>query len=234
MPTHSNSHQACSSNVTTKSEHNPKYGTKVCATEISFHNPSEAITSTKYDVDETLDIKDEIIKDVETKEVTGQRFNKKYESEVRSVDLGEDSLAGNMKQLSQKQQEMKNLETEIKYKCKKCARSYKDNRHLTFHRKYECDVTRQFTCNFCGKLFKRKAHMNAHVDMVHLKSNSKRTKAKYTCNYCTRSYKYLRSLNRHKREVHAGIKRQFICDYCGHIASQKNNLGTHINSRHLK
>ncbi|XP_033209215.1 zinc finger protein 888-like [Belonocnema kinseyi] len=87
-------------------------------------------------------------------------------------------LAGNMKQLGQKKQYIQNLELEVQYKCKKCARSYKEKKYLTYHQKYECDVTPQFACNFCGKLFKRKYHVNAHEGVVHLKSNSKTSKAK--------------------------------------------------------
>ncbi|XP_033231768.1 zinc finger protein 567-like [Belonocnema kinseyi] len=240
-----------SSHVTKKPERNPKYGKKSCTTEISFYNSSKAINSIlydddktleikektveiEYDYDETLDIKEENIQDRETEKVTSRRFNTKYESKVCSVDLGEDILAVNIEQQSHKQQEMKNLKPEIQYKCKKCARSYKKKSYLTFHRKYECDVLPQFACHFCGRRFKQKNNMIRHVGLVHLKSNTKISKTKYNCNICERSYKYLRSLNQHKLIKHAGIIRQFVCDYCGHKANQKYYLAIHIHSHHLK
>lgn len=140
----------------------------------------------------------------------------------------------NMNQPSHKKQEIQYSEPENKYKCTKCARSYKAKKNLTYHRKYECDVIPQFVCNFCGKRFKQKCNMSRHVDLVHIKSNSQISKKKYICDNCTRSYSSLCGLNRHKREIHAGVKRHFTCHYCGHKARQKNYLRIHINSRHLK
>lgn len=139
-----------------------------------------------------------------------------------------------MKEPSQKKQEIQILKPENKYKCKKCARRYKKKSHLTYHRKYECEVTPQFTCNFCGKLFKRKTHVNAHVGAVHRKSNSETSESKVNCNYCTRSYSCLRNLNRHKREKHAAVTPIFICDYCGHETNRKCKLGIHIYGWHLE
>ncbi|XP_033231766.1 zinc finger imprinted 3-like [Belonocnema kinseyi] len=239
------------SHLTTKPECIPKYETISGTTEIYLPNRPEDKTLIIYDdaetsqiteeiieignkYDKTLDIQDEMIQDRETKEVTRRRFNKKYDAKVCSVDLGEYILASNIKHQSQKQQKIKNLEPENKYKCKKCARSYKEKKNLTNHTKYECDVTPQFACNFCGKRFKQKSNMNRHVGLVHLKSNAQISKMKYNCNNCKRSYSSLGTLNRHKREIHVGVKRQFICDYCGHKASQKCYLAVHIYSRHHK
>ncbi|XP_033231765.1 zinc finger protein 616-like [Belonocnema kinseyi] len=218
---------------------NTNYESNVCTGEISFHSDSQTKVLLEYDNDETLEIKDEVIQDLDTEEILSRSFNTKYESKKWTVDTKKDMVADNMKQPRQKKQprpkkqRIQNLEKENKYKCEKCARSYKDKKHLTFHRKYECDVTPQFPCNFCGKLFKRKSHMKTHVGVMHLKSNLEASKQKYNCNFCAGSYSSVHTLYSHKRVVHAGVRRQYICHYCGHKVSKKIRLVTHINFRHL-
>ncbi|XP_033209012.1 zinc finger protein 492-like [Belonocnema kinseyi] len=218
----------------TRPKRNPQFRTKSLTSEISFPNEFRSKTLIKYDNDETLDIKEEIIQDQETEEVTCPNFNTKYAVKECIVNINVDMLASNVKQLSQKKEYIQNLKPEVKYKCKKCARSYKEKKYLTYHQTYECDVTPQFKCNFCGKLFKRKSHVNAHARVVHLKSNSETSKAKYNCDNCTRSYNSSRALTRHKREKHAAVPPEFICDYCGRKMNQKSSLATHIHCCHFK
>ncbi|XP_033209320.1 zinc finger protein 708-like [Belonocnema kinseyi] len=222
-----------------KPTHMVKYGTKPCATEVDFHNNSEAlkikeeIIEIECDYDETLDIKKENIQDQETKIVADRNFST-FESKVCSVDIREYILAGKMKERSEKNREIRNLDSENKYKCKKCARSYKQKSGLYNHQKFECYVTPQFTCNLCGKLFKRKSTMNRHVSHIHLNQKSNPSKVKYNCNNCTRSYNSYVALTRHKCEIHAELKRRFICDHCGYKTYQKNRLGPHIYRNHFK
>ncbi|XP_033231760.1 zinc finger protein 69 homolog [Belonocnema kinseyi] len=221
--------QESSSKATVRRKRNPKYETKSSTSEFSFHNNSEAKTIIKYETDETLDIKQEIIHDEETTEVTDPSLNQKNESKVCTVYVKEDFLVSNMKQQRQNKQEIQNSEPEIKYKCKKCARSYKEKKYLTIHKKYECGVTPQFMCHLCGRQCRHKSSFNSHMRIFHLpKSNSETSKVNYNCDNCTRSYNSTRGLARHKREKHAAVIPEFICDYCGHKTNRKFQLGIHI------
>lgn len=131
-----------------------------------------------------------------------------------------------------RKQRIEDTKREKKYKCEKCARSYRQKGTLNIHQKYECDVQPQFECKFCGKRFKQKSYINSHINRVHQKTNSDTAPTKYDCNKCTRSYKSLNTLTRHKRVEHAEVKRQFTCDYCSHQSKQKTHLSNHINSQH--
>lgn len=124
-------------------------------------------------------------------------------------------------------------ESDMKYKCEKCARTYKQKRTLYTHVKYECDVTPQFTCNFCSKPFKRKQNLWRHTDLLHQKTNLKTLKERRNCNKCSRSYSTKSALNRHKRIQHEGITRQFICNDCDYRTTDKVNLYRHITLYHI-
>ncbi|XP_033231764.1 zinc finger protein 808-like [Belonocnema kinseyi] len=223
-----------SSNATKRPKCTSKYRKKPYTTEISFHNNSEAKILIEYDNDETVDIKDEITQDQDTEEVTGRSFNTKYDLKVCTGRTREGMLAGIMKQPSQQKQEDQDSEPKNKYKCTKCARSYKAKGQLTKHQKYQCGVMPKFRCQLCYRRFKLKDYLNRHVKVVHCKTSSDTSDKKYNCNNCTRTYTSIRNLNRHKREKHAAVKPQFICDYCGHKTNQMSNLKTHITCLHLK
>ncbi|XP_033210168.1 zinc finger protein 678-like isoform X2 [Belonocnema kinseyi] len=183
-------------------------------THISSDNNSSANTLIEYENDDNLEIKEEVIEDKEE----------------------EDISAGNSELWSQNKQRIQESRHKLgkKYKCKKCARTYSHLYSLTHHLKYECDVTPQFDCTFCGKQFKRKNHMNRHVGLVHLKKNLETSQKTYNCDQCSRSYKRSYDLNRHKRKQHEEIRRHFTCDFCGYNALEKSHLSRHITARHLK
>ncbi|XP_033209230.1 zinc finger protein 502-like [Belonocnema kinseyi] len=135
--------------------------------------------------------------------------------------------------LALKNQEISEPNPEIKYKCKKCTRIYKNKSYLNYHEKYECGVMPQFTCKFCGHLFKRNSHMNEHIDQVHQNTSStKSVLLMHKCDICPRSYIWRTHLSRHKRLVHAAVKPQFICDCCGYKSDQKSNLAKHMTTVH--
>ncbi|XP_033210157.1 zinc finger protein 91-like isoform X2 [Belonocnema kinseyi] len=209
---------------------------KFITTEILPANNSDANNSTcmvAYDIDETLEIKQEFIQE-ET--VTIQRYDTQYKSTFCPGEIRKHDVLF-VKQLSnQKKQKIldSKQKLESKYKCEKCARSYKWKKHLNHHLRYECDVTPQFICKFCGKQFSRKFNMNTHINDLHLKTYLKPPKTEHNCDQCCRSYTAISSLNKHKRLKHAEVKPQFFCDSCDFQTKEKSYLLKHIISRHLK
>ncbi|XP_033231791.1 zinc finger protein 816-like [Belonocnema kinseyi] len=186
-----------------------------------------------YDDDETLEIKEEII---ENQNTTSKKRNKKYESKLCVVDLRKDNILSTEKKLCSKKKQ-KVHESKCKpgktYKCKKCARSYKQKHTLKSHQKYECNVMPQYNCQFCGKLFKRVFSRNRHVRVVHLNTNLEASPTRHNCDKCSRSYTWRGDLNRHQRLVHAAVAPQFNCDICDYKTKLKGCLATHIVSKHI-
>ncbi|XP_033208888.1 zinc finger protein 540-like [Belonocnema kinseyi] len=192
---------------------------------------SGAKTFIQYDIDETLEIKEEFIQDPET--ITVHEGNKSNKSAFCTIYIKEDdTLKAKPKLQITKKQEFHKSEQEMKYTCKKCARAYKHKQTLTFHQKFECGVMPQFSCKLCGKLFKRKYDMNAHVHRMHHKSDSIKSVLVHNCDQCSQSYTCPISLNQHKRLKHAVVKPKFICDFCGYKTNRKAILVKHVAARH--
>ncbi|XP_033231840.1 zinc finger protein 681-like [Belonocnema kinseyi] len=190
----------------------------------------EEMIETEYNDDETLKMKEEIIEDQENKsQKCDQKFYTMDMKDTHNVAISKKLPSHNNDKIRESEQE-----PQKKYKCKKCARSYKLKKLLNHHLKYECDVSSQFICKFCGKIFKRKTHMNTHLVRVHHEINMKTSALTHKCDKCWRSYNWLSGLCRHKRIYHANVKSQFICDLCGHKTNQKNCLEKHITSLHLE
>ncbi|XP_033210155.1 zinc finger protein 85-like [Belonocnema kinseyi] len=147
---------------------------------------------------------------------------------------GDDISKSEPKVRGSKNQKFQDSNTEMKYTCTKCARTYKRKQTLTFHCKYECGVMPQFSCKLCGKLFKRKYDMNIHVDHVHHKTRSRKSVSMHKCDICPRSYIWPNDLTRHKRTGHGSVVPQFFYDSCEYKTNMKRNLLKHIASSHLK
>ncbi|XP_073968556.1 uncharacterized protein isoform X1 [Rhodnius prolixus] len=56
---------------------------------------------------------------------------------------------------------------ECGFNCSRCQRIYKYKRNLTYHLKNECGVQRQFECQHCNKRFKQRSHLKVH-QITHL------------------------------------------------------------------
>ena len=78
-------------------------------------------------------------------------------------------------------------------------------------------------CKECGKLFKKKKILNAHIRAIH-------EGRKYPCEQCQHQATTMGSLNRHRRAIHEGIK--YPCGKCAHQATSNGDLVRHIRSGH--
>ncbi|XP_033231825.1 zinc finger protein 718-like [Belonocnema kinseyi] len=208
-------------------------GSNSCTTTYLFSgNKSGAKTLIEYDSDETLEIKEEVIQDPTT--IICQKGNQANESKFCTFYIRADNfLEVTRKPKTLKKQKSQESKPNKKYTCNKCARSYARKGTLTAHQKFECGVSPQFRCEFCGKLFKWKSDMNVHVDRVHRKKRPTTSILMHKCDKCSQSYRFSGSLNRHKRLEHAAVKPQFSCDVCEYKSKRKSNLSSHIILKHL-
>ncbi|XP_033210172.1 zinc finger protein 624-like [Belonocnema kinseyi] len=152
-----------------KSTEMPYGWTYSCTTTDIFFDSSNTLI--KYEIDDTLEIKQEIIPDQET--VSGLKRNSEYGSTLSAVDIREvDISAVNKILLTPNKNEVQKSKqkAERKYKCDKCTRSYTQKKYLNSHQRFECGVMPQFRCMLCGKRFKLKSHVTRHVRGVHFKT----------------------------------------------------------------
>ncbi|XP_014482687.1 PREDICTED: zinc finger protein 787-like [Dinoponera quadriceps] len=57
-----------------------------------------------------------------------------------------------------------------KWKCEHCTRTYKTEGNLARHIRYECDVPRQFHCIFCNRAFTQRCSLSRHLKKFHNQS----------------------------------------------------------------
>uniref|UniRef100_A0A1I8HB95 C2H2-type domain-containing protein n=1 Tax=Macrostomum lignano TaxID=282301 RepID=A0A1I8HB95_9PLAT len=87
------------------------------------------------------------------------------------------------------------------------------------------DPSRPHRCKDCGKIFKKKGHLQRHA-MSH--SNLKPHK----CQMCHRMYSTSNVLQQHIRAVHGG-QRPYVCDRCPNMSfKSRSNLNRHIDNWH--
>lgn len=55
------------------------------------------------------------------------------------------------------------------YNCHRCGKFYDKRQSLCAHIRRECNIPRQYRCQYCGFQFKRLAHLNRHLNCVHKK-----------------------------------------------------------------
>ncbi|XP_033231853.1 zinc finger protein 493-like [Belonocnema kinseyi] len=214
-----------------------KIGKPSSFTDISSKNNSIAKTLIEYDIDETLEIKEEILEVPET--ITGQNDYETYDSVPCAADISafalirdDDISLTKCKLRSAKKQEIQGLKHQTKYKCEQCERFYTQEESLTLHKKFECSVAPLFKCELCEKLFKQKAYLNLHVDLVHTKTYLQTLRTRHNCDKCPRNYRFISGLNQHKHLEHASAKSQFNCEFCEYKSNRKVLLLTHIASHH--
>ncbi|XP_055613783.1 zinc finger protein draculin-like [Uranotaenia lowii] len=136
------------------------------------------------------------------------------------------------------------------YKCPHCDRHYSDTNSLDLHMqkihpeetgKHEphfCEVcgvefptklvlqhhlrthTYVFSCQYCGKMFKGKRHLNRHISSVH-----EPTEPQHECMLCHKKLKRLDALRSHMRTMHS--EQEFQCRFCSKKFNSINYVRLH-------
>lgn len=63
-----------------------------------------------------------------------------------------------------------------------------------------------FTCEKCGKKFKRRPDLNNHIRCIHENNY-------FVCNICNNSFQTSRNLERHVSTVHEQVKRCILLNF---------------------
>ena len=109
--------------------------------------------------------------------------------------------------------------------CEQCGATFPEWGGLHNHRVQHIDP--QFECHVCGKKFRRKAHVEEHVQTVHMGVT------KYPCPQCDNRYKTGSALKRHYEKIHQGIK-NYKCMLCTNTYGQKVELKLHLARLHKR
>ncbi|KAK7573703.1 hypothetical protein V9T40_010894 [Parthenolecanium corni] len=116
------------------------------------------------------------------------------------------------------------------FPCPNCGRTYKYERNLKAHLKYECGVPRKFICKICDKAFALKGTYKSHMDFQSCfdQLDTINQSKIHTCpNKCGRSYKYQRSLAAHLK-YECGVEKKFSCHVCGEANLKNGEFSTYM------
>ena len=85
------------------------------------------------------------------------------------------------------------------------------------------ETTRKvFTCDQCGKTFKKRGNLNVHKN-VHNPNQ-------YSCEICEKRFTYQESLKNHKKEKHGKIQ-TVTCEICERPFNGRRHLLTHLQTQ---
>ncbi|XP_005098108.1 zinc finger protein 728 [Aplysia californica] len=113
-------------------------------------------------------------------------------------------------------------------KCKLCFKSYlgKENlaRHLRLHQMY----TTTFTCDDCGKVFRRKYALQVHKKLHTFKKF-------VSCDICGQEFRFVSEVDKHKHTKHRYDRMLNIykCSICGQRFPMLSHLSVHCHSHNM-
>ncbi|XP_018396629.1 PREDICTED: zinc finger protein 235-like [Cyphomyrmex costatus] len=122
------------------------------------------------------------------------------------------------------------------YKCGTCNKEFKNKYNLRIHERIHNDE-KPYKCDICGHMTRSKYNLSAHILAMHFdderfKSNRHlyTVGKSYKCGTCHKEFKGKWHFNRHVK-THTGEK-PYQCKLCEFKCSQKENLTSHVKSKH--
>lgn len=111
-------------------------------------------------------------------------------------------------------------ESEKKYACTICPRSFTRIYGLRAHMERHADVCRHL-CPKCGKGFHTSSGLKQHL-------HTHKAVGQFKCGICNKNYKSRQSLKEHFRVAHSSNCHLYVCTLCGKSFTAKSTLLAHI------
>jgi len=115
---------------------------------------------------------------------------------------------------------MKNVHIKEKeYSCEFCNKMFAEVNEKIVHERRHMGV-KPYMCDICNKFFTTSSALKCHISDIHEKNGP------YKCGYCDKSYYNESALIDHERK-HTGLK-PFTCETCGKSYDRKSTLNKHV------
>ncbi|XP_026492921.2 zinc finger protein ZFP2-like [Vanessa tameamea] len=119
---------------------------------------------------------------------------------------------------------------EYKYKCQTCGKGFQVRTSYEQHQNIHKGI-KPFSCEICGMTFHLHKYLTTHRSNVHPQSSGRKP---WVCKQCSLPCDSKNSLNIHLKEKHGIIvKVSILCDICGKVVRDTQQLKSHQRSVHL-
>ena len=119
-----------------------------------------------------------------------------------------------------------------RFQCSTCDKAFKTLHDLYRHMNVHSD-RRDFSCEFCGDMFKCEEYMKRHIEARHSDQVPLKKKFFGTCQHCGKEFRNRQNFNRHELR-HRNGDVTFQCQYCEKSYTQNSSLTFHIKSVHTQ
>ncbi|CAG9570359.1 unnamed protein product [Danaus chrysippus] len=119
---------------------------------------------------------------------------------------------------------------EFKYKCETCGKGFQVRSWYQQHQNIH-DGVKPFKCHICGMSFHLHRYLTTHRSNVHPQSSVRKP---WVCKQCEYPCDSKNSLNLHLKDKHGlVIKKSNLCDVCGKVLKDSQQLKVHKRAVHL-
>ena len=112
-------------------------------------------------------------------------------------------------------------ETEKRFKCDVCEKTYKEFYKMKHHKKSHSGEPANL-CPHCGKSFVLPTTLNRHILTIH--------KTPFRCEHCLNMFQNKRTLDKHLADRHG--ENTWKCEYCGKLCVTEFTLKKHVLHTH--
>ncbi|CAH2099285.1 unnamed protein product [Euphydryas editha] len=119
---------------------------------------------------------------------------------------------------------------EFKYKCATCGKGFQVRTSYEQHQNIHKGI-KPFSCDICGMKFHLHKYLTTHRSNVHPQTSVRKP---WVCKHCSLPCDSKNSLNIHLKDKHGIIEKiSILCDVCGKVFKDTQQLKSHQRSVHL-